>query len=128
VVEDERGVRSLVCNTLAAKGYKVLEAHSSLDAASIMGSYGEPIHLLLTDVVMPQMSGKVLANHMAALHPETRVLYMSGYTDDAIVRHGIQEPNSFLLPKPFSPSGLLQKVREVLDAAPPGGPKESPWS
>jgi CheY-like chemotaxis protein len=125
VVEDEQGVRSLVCNTLASQGYKVLEAHSSLDAASIMKSYGEPIHLLLTDVVMPQMSGKVLANHMAGLHPETRVLYMSGYTDDAIIRNGILEPNSFLLQKPFSPSGLLQKVREVLDADPPGGAQES---
>jgi DNA-binding NtrC family response regulator len=122
LVEDEQGVRSLVCNTLAAQGYKVLEAHSSLEAASIMGSYGEPIHLLLTDVVMPQMSGRVLANHMAAIHPETRVLYMSGYTDDAIIRHGILEPNSFLLQKPFSPNGMLQKVREVLDAGRRGGP------
>ena len=118
-------MRSLGCNALAAQGYKVLEAHSSLEAASIMGRYREPIHLLLTDVVMPQMSGKVLANHMAALHPETRVLYMSGYTDDVIVRNGILEPNSFFLQKPFSPSGLLQKVREVLEADKPGGPKES---
>jgi DNA-binding NarL/FixJ family response regulator len=70
---------------------------------------------------MPQMSGKVLANHIASLHPETRVLYMSGYTGDAVVRHGILEPNSFLLQKPFSPSGLLQKVREVLDADRSGG-------
>jgi len=121
VVEDEHGVRSLVCNALAAQGYKVLEAYSSLRAASLMESYAEPIHMLLTDVVMPQMSGKVLANHMAALHPETRVLYMSGYTADAMVRHGILEPNTFLLQKPFTPSTLLQKVREVLDADRPGG-------
>jgi two-component system cell cycle sensor histidine kinase/response regulator CckA len=125
VVEDEQGVLSLVCNTLAAQGYKVLEAHSPLKAASILGSYAEPIHMLLTDVVMPQMSGKVLANHVAALHPGTRVLYMSGYTDDAIVRHGILEPNTFLLQKPFTPSALLQKVREVLDADRPSGPQES---
>ena len=96
-----------------------------MGSASILGSYAEPIHMLLTDVVMPQMSGKVLANHVAALHPGTRVLYMSGYTDDAIVRHGILEPNTFLLQKPFTPSALLQKVREVLDADRPSGPQES---
>jgi CheY-like chemotaxis protein len=122
VVEDEQGVRSLVCNALAVQGYKVLEAHSSLEAASIMESYLEPIQMLLTDVVMPQMSGKVLADRMPALHPEARVLFMSGYTDDAIIRNGIQDTNAFLLQKPFSPSGLIQKVREVLDADRRGGP------
>ena len=122
VVEDEQGVRSLVCNALAAQGYKVLEAPSPLKAASIMGSYAEPIHMLLTDVVMPQMSGKVLANHVVAVHPETRVLYMSGYTDDAIVRHGILEAKAFFLQKPFTPKALVQKVREVLDTDRPGGP------
>ena len=122
VVEDEEGVRSLVCQTLAAQGYKVLEAHSPFEAVSSMGSYAEPIHMLLTDVVMPQMSGKVLADHMAALHPETRVLYMSGYTDDAVVRHGILEAKTFFLQKPFTPSVLLQKVREVLDANRPNAP------
>jgi CheY-like chemotaxis protein len=121
VVEDEQGVRSFVCQTLAAQGYRVLEANGPLAAASTIKRFAQPIHLLLTDVVMPQMSGKVLANHIASLHPETRVLYMSGYTGDAVVRHGILEPNSFLLQKPFSPSGLLQKVREVLDADRSGG-------
>jgi CheY-like chemotaxis protein len=116
VVEDEQGVRSFVCNALAAQGYKVLEAHSPLSAISTVERYAQPIHMLLTDVVMPQMSGKVLANHLAALHPEATVLSMSGYTDDAIIRHGILEANVFLLQKPFSACGLLQKVREVLDA------------
>jgi len=125
VVEDEDGVRSLVCNALAVQGYKVLEAHSPLKAASIMGSYAEPIHMLLTDVVMPQMSGKALANHMAALHPEARVLYISGYTDDAVIRHGILEANTFLLQKPFTSSALLQKVSEMLEADRSGRQQES---
>ena len=78
-------------------------------------TYAHPIHMLLTDVVMPQMSGKVLASCMTALHPETKVLYMSGYTDDAVVRHGIQESNTFFLQKPFTTGVLARKVREVLD-------------
>ena len=81
-----------------------------------MERHAQPIHLLLTDVVMPQMSGKALAERVPALHPETRVLYMSGYADDAFVRHGILEGNAFLLPKPFTSNALVQKVREVLDA------------
>ena len=72
--------------------------------------------MLLTDVVMPQMSGKELANRMSVQHPEARVLFMSGYTDDAVVRHGILEANTFFLQKPFTLSALVQKVREVLDA------------
>jgi CheY-like chemotaxis protein len=116
VVEDEKGVRSLVCKTLAAQGYKVLEADGPLNAASTMERYTQPIHMLLTDVVMPQMSGKVLADRTSALHPETRVLYMSGYTDDAVVRHGILEAKAFFLQKPVTPSALVQEVREVLDA------------
>ena len=116
VVEDEQGVRSLVCKTLAAQGYRVLESDGPLAAASIIKRHAQPIHMLLTDVVMPQMSGKVLANRMSVLHPETRVLYMSGYTDDAVVRDGILEANIFFLQKPFTSSALVQKVREVLDA------------
>ena len=116
VVEDEQGVRSLVCKTLAAQGYRVLESDGPLAAASIIERHAQPIHMLLTDVVMPRMSGKVLANRMSVLHPETRVLYMSGYTDDAVVRDGILEANTFFLQKPFTPSALVQKVREVLDA------------
>jgi len=114
VVEDEGGVRSLVCRTLTSHGYKVLEAAGAAQALQIAEQHTEPIHLLLTDVVMPQSGGKHLAMRLSPLHPETKVLYMSGYTDDAIVRHGILEGGTPFLQKPFAPNALLLKVREVL--------------
>ena len=114
VVEDERGVRSLVCEALASHGYKVLEAAGAASALEISERYTEPIHLLLTDVVMPQTGGKELAKGFSTLHPETKVLYMSGYTDDAIVRHGILEGGTSFLQKPFLPQALLAKIHEVL--------------
>ena len=122
VVEDEESVRSLVCKTLAKQGYKILEADGPEEAAATMEHYVQPIHMLLTDVVMPQMSGKALADRTSALHPETRVLFMSGYTDDAVVRHGILEADTFFLQKPFTSGVLTQKVREVLDANRPNAP------
>ena len=115
VVEDEEGVRSLVCETLESHGYKVLEARGADDALSIFEQYAEPIHLLLTDVVMPQMGGKELAKRLSSVHPETKVLYMSGYTDNAIVRHGVLEGGTPFLQKPFVPQTLVRKVRQVLD-------------
>jgi PAS domain S-box-containing protein len=114
VVEDEGGVRSLVCQTLASQGYKVLEAAGAAQALKISEQHTEPIHLLLTDVVMPQTDGKKLAMRLSTLHPETKVLYMSGYTDDAIVRHGILNVGTSFLQKPFLPRVLLLKIREVL--------------
>ncbi len=118
VVEDEEGVRSLVCKTLKSKGYKVLEATGAAQALQIVEQLTEPIHLLLTDVVMPQAGGKELAKRLSTLRPGTKVLYMSGYTDDAIVRHGILEVGTFFLQKPFAPDALVRKVREVLDRKP----------
>jgi PAS domain S-box-containing protein len=115
VVEDEEGVRSLVCGTLASHGYKVLEAGGADHALTICEQHAEPIHLLLTDVVMPQMGGKELAKRLSSVHPEAKVLYMSGYTDNAIVRHGVLEGGTPFLQKPFAPKTLVQKVREVLD-------------
>jgi DNA-binding NarL/FixJ family response regulator len=95
--------------------YTVLEAPTGRDALSIASKRLSPIHLLLTDVVMPEMSGRELTERFVKLRPDARVLYMSGYTDDAIVRHGILRPGIAYLQKPFSPDTLARKVREVLD-------------
>jgi CheY-like chemotaxis protein len=114
VVEDEGGVRALLCETLASHGYKVLEAAGAAQALQIAEQHTEPIHLLLTDVVMPHTGGKELVKRLSTLHPETKVLYISGYADDAIVRHGILEGGTPFLQKPFPPKALLVKIREVL--------------
>jgi CheY-like chemotaxis protein len=115
VVEDEGGVRSLVCEAFISHGYKVLEAARAAQALEISEQHTEPIHLLLTDVVMPGTDGKQLALRLSTLHPETKVLYMSGYTDDAVLRHGLSEGGTPFLQKPFTPNALLLKVREVLE-------------
>jgi YesN/AraC family two-component response regulator len=96
----------------------VLEAREPGEALTIVERYAEPIHLLLTDVVMPHMSGKELAKRLITVHPEAKVLYMSGYTDNAVFLHGVLEAGTFFLQKPFVPDTLLRKVREVLDTKP----------
>ncbi len=115
LVEDEDAVRSLVRALLEPNGYKVLEARQAVEALSICERHKEPIHLLLTDVVMPTMSGRVLAARLAPVRPEMKVLFMSGYTDGAIVNHGVLEAGTAFLQKPFTPDSLGRKVREVLD-------------
>jgi len=115
LVEDEEAVCSLVRGVLESRGYDVLEAKGAYDALEIGGRHKKHIHLLLTDVVMPQVSGRELAEHLAPLHPETKVLYMSGYADHAVVHHGLLEPGTVFLQKPFTPDALARKVREVLD-------------
>ena len=115
VVEDEVSVRSLVRGVLESRGYRVLEACHGADALSISDQHGGPIHLLLTDVVMPEMSGRDLASRVMPRRPEIRVLYMSGYTDDAIVHNGVLDAGTAFLQKPFTPDALARKVREVLD-------------
>ncbi len=116
VVEDEEGVRTLAAYILRERGYNVLESASPHDAVAISEARKEPIHLLLTDVVMPGMSGRRLAEHLTFSHRGMAVLYMSGYTDTAIVHHGVLEPGTPFLNKPFTPDALARKVREVLDA------------
>jgi len=116
LVEDEPPVRDLALRLLNQQGYKVLEAGNGEEALRVVQEHiGEKIHLLLTDVVMPQMGGKELADQLKLLRPDVKVLYTSGYTDDAIVHHGVLEPGTHFLQKPFSPVALAQKVREVLD-------------
>lgn len=115
VVEDELHVLELVCRFLKNYGYTVIPATSGAEALSICETRKEPIHLLVTDVVMPTMSGRKLADRLLLLHPETNVLYMSGYTDEAIVHHGVLDSGTLFLHKPFTAEVLARKVREVLD-------------
>ena len=115
LVEDEDGVRSIASLALQANGYTVLAARHGEEALQICHEHRGPIHLLLTDVIMPRMSGRELADRIQALRPNLRILYLSGYTDDAIVRHGVLETGTAFLHKPFTPGRLARKVREVLD-------------
>jgi PAS domain S-box-containing protein len=114
VVEDEEGVRSLVRLALESTGYKVLEVEDPEKALETCVSHDGPIHLLLTDVVMPKISGHVVAQKVAALRPDIKVLYMSGYTDDAVVHHGVLSQDMAFIQKPFTPIALRKKIREVL--------------
>ena len=116
LVEDEDSIRTLLGRELGASGYKVLEAGNAEDAVDLCRRHQGPIHLLVTDVVMPRISGHELADRLASLRPDMRVLYMSGYTDDAVVRHGVLESATAFLQKPFTPNQLLRKMRDVLDA------------
>jgi len=117
LVEDEPPLRAIVREVLAQHGYRVIEAGDASEAIEIAGRDPEPIHLLLTDVVMPGMNGRVLAQTLLAGRPGLRVLYMSGYTDDVIARHGVLEPGFLLIAKPFTALGLLGRVREALEEA-----------
>jgi two-component system cell cycle sensor histidine kinase/response regulator CckA len=114
LVEDEESVRQLVRDTLAAKGYQVLEADSGEAGLAEAARYKGTISLVITDVVMPGMSGRELVKHLAQSRPETKVLYLSGYTEDAIISDGSIESGTAFLQKPFSLQSLSRKVREVL--------------
>jgi PAS domain S-box-containing protein len=116
LVEDEDMVRELVVEVLETEGYTVFSARRGAEALRLCAEQIMPINLLITDVVMPEMSGRELAEHLTARHPEIKVLFISGYTDDAIFRHGVQESNVAFLQKPFTTSELAAKVRSVLDA------------
>jgi CheY-like chemotaxis protein len=116
VVEDETSVRRLVTTVLGRHGYEVLEAGRAADGLNVAAAFGGPIHLLITDVIMPGGNGADLAIQFAAVRPEARILFMSGYTQDAIVHHGVLDEGIAFLEKPFSPEALLARVRSVLGA------------
>jgi PAS domain S-box-containing protein len=121
LAEDDETIRRMIYEILQYAGYSVLEAGRGEEALRLAGEHAGPIHLLITDMVMPGMGGREVAGRLAALRPGTRVLFVSGYTDDAIVRHGVLEHGVAFLQKPFKPEALLHKVRETLDG--PEGPR-----
>jgi PAS domain S-box-containing protein len=118
LVEDEDPVRALVRNVLREKGYRILEASRGEEALELAEQYGGPIDLLVTDVVMPQMNGRELARRLANLLPQIKVLYISGYADNAVWYQGGLDSGGAFLQKPFSPEALARKVREVLGGPP----------
>ncbi len=116
IVEDNEGLRKLAQEVLQNYGYRVLDAENGEDALRASQEHNGPIHLLLTDVVMPKMGGKKLAERLQPLYPRMKVIYMSGYTDNAIVHHGVLAQELNFLEKPFTPEGLGRKVREALES------------
>jgi hypothetical protein len=116
VVDDEAGIRGLVRKILRRERYQVLEAGTAEDALAIAVSHGGPIHMLLTDLTLPGMSGSDLARRMYSSSPSLKVLYISGYTADEGARRGEYPPGARFLPKPFTLGALVAKVRETLDA------------
>jgi len=116
VVEDEDGVRALECRALASQGYSVLNASNAADAIEVTHRHNGAIDLLVTDVVMPGTSGAELARSLKERWSSLKVLFTSGYTDNAIIHHGVRTDKSEFLAKPFGPQALVRKVREVLDS------------
>lgn len=115
-VEDEPAVRQLACSVLESLDYKVLRANNGQEGLDLaLKRKGGPIQLVVTDVIMPQMGGKVMAEWLKATYPDLKILYTSGYTDDALSEHGVLEPGIAFLPKPYAPAALAGKVRELLD-------------
>jgi two-component system cell cycle sensor histidine kinase/response regulator CckA len=115
VVEDDEDVRKLAVRILRMQGYRVLETFQGSDALLHCEQDADPIHLMVTDVVMPGMNGPELAKRLKPIRPEMKVLYISGYTDNTIAHHGVLKAGVNYIQKPFTVDGLTKKVREVLD-------------
>jgi len=115
IVEDDDMLRNLAREILQLQGYRILEAENGIEALRISEEHGGQIHLMITDVVMPKMGGKKVADRLQPIYPLMKVIYMSGYTDNSIAHHCILAPGLNFLQKPFSPEVLARKVREVLD-------------
>ena len=115
LVEDEEDVRTFTRHLLTSFGYRVLDAHDGVDAIRVSEAHPEPIPLLVSDVIMPRMGGRQLAENLKRERPDLKVLFISGYTDDAVVRHGVLQADVAFLQKPFTPTALASKVREVLE-------------
>ena len=116
LVEDDPELRALALDILQGSGYTVLEARQGNEALLVLERHAGPVHLLVTDVVMPQMGGRALAERLASLRPEMKVLYVSGYSEAAIAQHGVLDPGTAFMAKPFTADELTRKIREVLDA------------
>ena len=126
VVEDEDALRTLLCRFFRLYGYNVIEARHGGEALLLCERHPGPIHLMVTDVVMPQMSGRELADRLAPLHPEMMVFFMSGYTDSDLSDYGAPESSQYFIPKPFRPMDLVKKVRDSLDASRRGQAESTP--
>jgi two-component system, cell cycle sensor histidine kinase and response regulator CckA len=126
LVDDNDDLRDLAQLVLETSGYQVLIARNGGEAVRIGYEHKEVIHLLFTDVVMPNMSGRQLTDLLQPSRPKMKVLFMSGYTDDTMIRHGIEDAESHFLHKPFTPIALAQKVREVLDGTKGPGTNRRP--
>jgi CheY-like chemotaxis protein len=117
LVEDEEGVRRVARLALEMHGYRVLQAKNGRDAIRLLESHPERIDMIVTDVVMPEMNGRQLAETLLPRLPGCKVMFMSGYNDDAVLRHGVLAAKTAFLQKPFTQAELLQKVRATLDGA-----------
>jgi two-component system, cell cycle sensor histidine kinase and response regulator CckA len=115
IVENEAAIRSLLQMALRKNGYTVLAAESGREALDVVSTHSGPIHLLITDVMMPDIDGPELVRRLSAIRPETRTLFMSGYMDDALGEQGVLPSSVNFIQKPFSPSTIAQKVRDILD-------------
>lgn len=115
IVENEPAIRNLLQVALRRNGYTVLAAESGREALELVRNHADAIHLLITDVVMPDMDGPELVRQLSTIRPDTRTLFMSGYMDDTLGERGILSTNANFIQKPFSPRTIAQKVRDILD-------------